>query len=393
MKLRPAFLLYIILLVMLLSACAVTWQDAIRKGEIRASSFREYLDIEVQNGLIFLPVEIKGETYRFLFDTGAPFSISEALQDMYNYPTLSRGTIKDSDGNKKEVNWVEVDAINLGAISFSNQTAFVGNFTDNPVLGCLEIDGIIGSNLIRHCNWSINTKEKSIALWKGGRMDSLEAYSSLPFTSDQQYSLFVELGIAKASIKPVLVDYGSNGYCSLEGRIYDRLEEEGIFNLSDTEVGFKQSGIVGKAVPIRNKRQWVDEAHLANQPLGSIRIKEGGTTALGYAALSRFEVVINWEDQNLLVKPLNFSIPDKRSFGLKLGWNTSNDMVVQSVILDSEAYLSGIRPNMLVEYLDTLNFIAGSTICDYLDYTAGDTITIGLIHSDGTKVNYLLEKS
>ena len=362
-------------------------------GEIQVSSFREHLDVDVQNGLIFLPVEIKGETYRFLFDTGAPFSISEALQDMYNYPTLSRGTIRDSDGNRKQVNWVEVDAINLGDISFSNQTAFVGNFTDNPVLECLEIDGIIGSNLIRHCNWTINSNDQFIALWKGGSIDSLAAYSSLPFTSDQQYSIFVELGIAKASIQPVLVDYGSNGYCSLESRIYDRLEKEGIFNLSDTEVGFKQSGIIGKAVPIRNKRLWVDEAHLANQPLGSIRIKEGGTTALGYAALSRFEVVINWEDKELLVKPLNFSIPDKRSFGLKLGWNASNDMIVQSVILDSEAYLSGIRPNMKVERLDSLNFLERSTICDYLNYTSRDTISIGLIQLDGKKVNYLLEKS
>ena len=105
--------------------------------------FRDTVFIEIHKGLIFLPVIIEGKEYRFLFDSGAPLSISNMLQNNHGFEIVSMGKIIDSDHNRKKVKWSQVDAIHIGDISFTQQTAFIGDFDANPLFKCLKIDGII----------------------------------------------------------------------------------------------------------------------------------------------------------------------------------------------------------------------------------------------------------
>ena len=75
-KSRILLICYLILLIILVG-CSMRWTEAIQMGGISQQEFEEVVDIEVTRGLIIVPVIINGETYRFLFDSGAPFSISE----------------------------------------------------------------------------------------------------------------------------------------------------------------------------------------------------------------------------------------------------------------------------------------------------------------------------
>src|SRR5210317_1571399 len=86
--------------------CASQWTDVISSGKISEEQFQETIAIEIQNGLIFIPVTIEGKTYRFLFDSGAPLSLSEEVQNKHNFKTISKGTIVDSDDNRNSVAWV-----------------------------------------------------------------------------------------------------------------------------------------------------------------------------------------------------------------------------------------------------------------------------------------------
>ena len=189
-------------------SCAVKWTDAIQYGSVTKVSNIEVINIEIRNKLIIVPISIKGKEYRFLFDTGAPFSISEELQENTNFKTVSKGNIVDSDYNRKKVKWVQVNSINIGNVSFKNQTAFVGDFDANPIMNCLGIDGIIGSNLIRHCNWTIDQEKYALSLSSKTGIDTREEGFVLPFKTDNQYNIFVDINIGKSSIKNVLVDYG-----------------------------------------------------------------------------------------------------------------------------------------------------------------------------------------
>lgn len=49
--------------------------------------------MELIKGVIIIPVEINGKTYRFLFDTGAINSISDDLQEELGFNVVSTGII------------------------------------------------------------------------------------------------------------------------------------------------------------------------------------------------------------------------------------------------------------------------------------------------------------
>ena len=108
--------LFICILIFVTQSCAVKWTDAIQYGSVTKVSNIEVVNIEIRNKLIIVPITIEGKEYRFLFDTGAPFSISEELQENTNFNTVSKGNIVDSDYNRMGfrtatniVNWLKLN--------------------------------------------------------------------------------------------------------------------------------------------------------------------------------------------------------------------------------------------------------------------------------------------
>ena len=122
-----------------LTGCSLTWKEAIQRGEINNSSFSEKITVNIAHDLVIVPVSLNGHIYRFLFDTGAPLSISEHLQSIFNYKIISTGHIVDSGNNRKKVKWAEIDTLLIGNTEFTNQSAFVADFDANPILKCLNI--------------------------------------------------------------------------------------------------------------------------------------------------------------------------------------------------------------------------------------------------------------
>lgn len=271
-------------------SCAVKWTDAIQYGSVTKGSNIEGVNIEIRNKLIIVPITINGKEYRFLFDTGAPFSISDKLQKNNNFKTVSKGNIVDSDNNRKKVKWVQVDSINIGNVSFKNQTAFVGDFDANPIMNCLRIDGIVGSNIIRHYNWTIDQEKYSLSLSSKIGTDTRENSFILPFKTDNQYNIFVDINIGKSSIKNVLVDYGSNGSIALSNEMFTVLQEKNIINKTFIEKGINQSGIIAKPVELNRKISYSDSVRINNLNIKNVMLRTGKTVSLGNDFLSRFIV-------------------------------------------------------------------------------------------------------
>jgi hypothetical protein len=386
---------YITLLISLfiLTGCSVKWTKAIRYGEIAQKGFEESVDIEVHKGLIIVPVTMHGKTFRFLFDTGAPFSISEELQLELNFKVISKGNIIDSDHNRKPVNWVSVDEISLGSVDFLNLSAFVGDFKANPILKCLEIDGIIGSNLMRHCNWTIDQENHSLSLFDSMNKKEFNNTTVIPFRKDQQFNIFTNVDFGKATVNNVLVDYGSNGSITLSNKIFNLLKEKKLLDKPITERGVKQSGIVGNAVAIKREFVHMDSISLWNLGLNNVHMQSGKTTAIGTSILSRFEVTIDWEKQQLMFQN---QIPDKPKngyAGFKLGYAKEKGVYVLSVIENSNADKAGIKHDMTIVRIGSLDFDKNADFCDYVNYKLNNTIYIRAIDSSGIKQDYNFEKT
>jgi len=374
-------------------SCAVKWTDAIQYGSVTKGSNIEVVNIEIRNKLIIVPITIKGKEYRFLFDTGAPFSISHKLEKNNNFKTVSKGNIVDSDYNRKKVKWVQVDSINVGNVSFKNQTAFVGDFDANPIMKCLRIDGIIGSNIIRHYNWTIDQEKYALSLSSKIGTDTREDSFVLPFKTDNQYNIFVDINIGKSSIKNVLVDYGSNGSIALSNEIFTVLQEKNIINKTFIEKGINQSGIIGKPVELNRKISYSDSVRINNLNIENVMLRTGKTVSLGNDFLSRFKLTIDWNNKNLYLLNSDKAIHQTNTAGFRIGSTIEKGIYVQSVMEKSDAYSKGIRPNMRVVKIDSLDFNNGSDFCDYVDYRLNNQIFLELINSKEETIKYMIEKT
>ena len=386
-------LVFICLTVLVTQSCSVKWTEAIQYGSVTNRNASEVVDIEIRKKLIIVPVTIGGKEYRFLFDTGAPFSVSDQLQKDNNFKIVSKGNIVDSDYNRKKVHWVQVDSISISNVSFLNQTAFIGDFDANPIMKCLEIDGIIGSNIIRQYNWTIDQEQNTLSLSSKIEINTFKESIVIPFKTDYQYNMFIDVYIGQSKVKNILVDYGSNGSIALNDEIFTALKEKNIISETFIEKGINQSGIIGKPVVLKREITYSDSVRTNSLHFRSVMIRTGKTASIGNDLLSRFIVTIDWSNKKLYLSKSGKEVDRVGSAGFRLGHSIEKGVYVQSVMEKSDAYYKGIRPNMKIFKIDSLDFERGSSFCDYVDHELKDEILLGLINSKGQRIEYQIEKT
>lgn len=391
-KMRTEVNILLLIGIVFISGCTVKLNRALQYGNISQNDFSESVDVKIQNGLIFIPVTIDGNDYRFLFDTGAPLSISEELQTKYAYKTTSKGNIIDSDHNRKKVKWVTVDMIQIGNISFADQTAFIGDFKANPILKCLQIDGIIGSNLMRHCNWTIDQELKKVSLHSEVPETVLDNSTRIPFTKDFQYNIFLNLTIGEAIIKNIRMDYGSNGSVALNKEIFSVLKQRGIIDAIWTEKGVQQSGIIGEPVELAKELTISDSVRINNIALNHIELRTGKTDLVGNKVWSRFKVTIDWENMGVYLKENPLAEKSISTYGFRIGYHDEKGIYIQSVTENSKAHKMGIEPNMKVTRFDDMDFENGNEFCDYLNHDFGDQAFIEIVDSKGNRLEFNIDK-
>ena len=94
---------------------------------------------EFVNEKIIIPVEIEGEQYRFLFDTGAPNFITNNLYNKIKTRFVKSILVSDASNKKDSLNVVVVPKINIGGTHFRNSTAVVSKDSSNFLFGRVGI--------------------------------------------------------------------------------------------------------------------------------------------------------------------------------------------------------------------------------------------------------------
>lgn len=367
---RMKVFIYSILFIAITSSilsCSLKWTDAVQKGELTSVNFNESIPFDTKIGLIIIPVKIRGEYYRFLFDSGAPTSISTKIQDKLKFKTISKGGAVDSENNRIKIKYVEIDTIEIQGIPFLDQTAFVGDFEANPTIKCFEIDGIIGSNLMRYCNWTIDYDRKIITFFNEAYIPNEEV--SVPFYTNDQFDILVNLNIGNVEIKRLKIDYGSNGSISFPASVFLSLKKEGHIKKSFVEKGVSQSGMFGEVNDVNSELAYLDTLKLGDYIIEDISVISRNTSLIGGQLLSELILTIDWDNKMLHIRKNPAITRDNMTFGMRIGFDVINQrLYVQSVIDSSSAFESGIRPSMLIQKIDSLNFSTSSTFCDYVDY-------------------------
>ncbi|TXG39433.1 retropepsin-like aspartic protease [Seonamhaeicola maritimus] len=236
----------------------------------KTTSKNYYTEIEYENvrDKIIIPVSINGKSYRFLFDTGAPNLVSKEILSSINFKKSRSLSVTDANQKKQRMDLVSLPNLTIGNVTFKNTSALVFNGKDNLVFDCFEVDGIIGSNLLRKSIVKINSKKQIIILTNDVKKLTLkkEHASKLTLVGNQSSPyIYIKLKGEHSGNENLLLDTGASGFYDLSKNNYKVLQEKKIVEVISKANGSSSVGMFGVAEKSEQYRLKIPELIINNQ--------------------------------------------------------------------------------------------------------------------------------
>ncbi len=143
------------------------------QNPIEQSDYYAKIPFESVNGLVIIPVEISGKTYRFLLDTGASTLLSTKLSQQLGLQPLAKIAISDANNQHDSLQTVLLPALKISGITFANQPVLVA--TQPLIFDCLGVDGMLGSNFLRNSVVQFSQPDRTVIIASEASQLSLDA--------------------------------------------------------------------------------------------------------------------------------------------------------------------------------------------------------------------------
>lgn len=363
-----------VLVVFVITSCT-SISKLYNSGSVPQEEFSGRIAFETMFDLIILPVEIEGKQYRFLFDTGAPMVISKELREQLELKAAAKSGVTDSQGKTERLDYVWLKEVKLAGIEFKKTGAIVADLRKAPEIACMDIDGILGANLMKLAHWKIDSKNN--AMYFTSRKDQLEIPDSeplvLPFKMKRTYTPVVDLVVDDSvEVNNATFDTGFAGYLSLGfGYLEDGYKE------GEKSVGYGSTGLYGSTMDtIIETLRTVAIGDF--QQVGLVKYHYGGSKRLlGMDFFNQFDVVMDWEEKQMSLYPKELEKQPHRSLGFTPKW-MDGKLIVGTVAYGSEAEKEGLKVGDEIVKLNQFNFYnpSLSTYCRMMNYLRSNRVEV-----------------
>ncbi|MEF8844523.1 MAG: retropepsin-like aspartic protease [Bacteroidales bacterium] len=352
----------LILLVILFTiyACGIfQGRIGLNQGGVSQESYYETIPFDYIKDKIILPITINGKTRRFIFDTGAPTIISEALQKELNYDTLRKARISDVNQNEDSVTFVKADHIFLGELEFNGIPAMVNDLKELP-WACFKVDGFIGSNLLRNSVVQINRETKELVVASEITMLQ-ETGTRNPMKLDRQSSPYLGLSLAGEKERYVLFDSGSDDFVNINRDYFETLQQHNSdFNIEKKGYGSGIMGMFGTGRKGRVYRVELDSLSFDQTIISDPIVEVTNTGNRVGAKLLRYGIVtLDYKNKNFYFLAPDKSIPFEKEQKADLGFRPvirrdtfQVGLVWQNSLVDS----LGLEPGNEIIRINEYNF-------------------------------------
>jgi len=293
--------------------------ELILGGNIILNSGSEKIDIisDLDNGLC-VKINIKGKDYIFLFDTASSVSvINSNIVDIGQ--TSSKITTIDNFGNENDLDLYILD-FKIGQNTFKNFAFIQKDLTNIQLNTCLNIDGIIGINVLKKLNWKLIKNEKSLYFSKEN-FDYARFYEPLPIKWFNNLVPLIELFKNNSSFY-VAIDTGYFGTVKLSQENYNSFDNN-----------YKQL-VKGNGFPFHSIENKI-KTELRKSKVNDLNFKNG-------LNLNNYEIIID-NSKPLLGKKILFNdnlilnfLNDEISFGKDFNSQKNNHNDLNFKICKSE---------------------------------------------------------
>jgi len=334
------FKIKIFFLAILISQVCVSQNFNLNKGTVQTKDYYSEISFEYVKSKIIVPVEIEGKNYRFLLDTGAPNIISQELSQIIKNDSLATIPITDINQKKKDLKVVSIPKLVLGDVVFENSAALVYDLKLNKIIDCFQIDGFIGSNMLRNSIVQIQLKNNMLTITndkkrlhlnrKNASKLKLLGIQSSPFI---WMNLF---GNGKAK-EQVLIDTGMIGFYDMSNKDFKIFHDKDIIRFIDSSTGSHTGGLFKSDTKTEQYRSLIPKIKIGNSTFINFvtttthdKFSKIGTDILDYGNMT-----IDYKNERFYFEPFKKETDLKKK---ELGFDPAfvNDKIVVGFVWDKD---------------------------------------------------------
>lgn len=368
------------------------------KKELFETNYIKEIPFNFDYGVPIIKSSINGREYNFLFDTGMTTTLSESIVKELNLKSISSVMGSDVNDNRQQESYVMVNEIIVGGISFKQVKTLSTDLKSGFEIGCLNLDGVIGNNLIKNAIWEIDYEKKVIRLTDN--IDNFkipENADIIKFKTNEKkgyYSPSIEIAINKKSRKDVKFDTGSNGGIKLPLAYYSSVLD---VNKSVEYYGQASAALYGKG----ENKTYVD-SKVESIKIGDLQLQNQIVTfdenypTVGNKLFENFKIVISYDDHKIyIIKQKEYTSTILENFGFQTAV-VDQKVIVSIIYKNSNAEKKGLQLGDEIITVNDLNFpeLISKDACDVLfnnPIKKMDSINI-LISRNGNEHSLQLEK-
>lgn len=157
-------------------------------------------------GIITIPIHFNGVEKQFAFDTGAQTTVgfSWVANDLKR--TSKTVNVNSSNGSKTKMRYYKSGTIQLGSKKITRHRILKAQ--DSDIFSCYNIDGVLGVDITKHFNWTIDFEKKVLIMSPPDFYpDNVKEMHELDFDfSNNRPSVFMEMNGKKIKF---LLDTGA----------------------------------------------------------------------------------------------------------------------------------------------------------------------------------------
>lgn len=301
------------------------------------------------DGLVFLTninLGDGGPGKTLLFDTGSNICIlNTTIVEKSNYRVNRYVINTDFYGNTQRVPMIKIDSITIEGYKFFDVEAIVADL--NQLFPCQNIDGIIGSNVLKRGSWTIDYESLKLSFSESSIIKNKT--EGAPFKL-REGLIYLDLTINDHPFKKLIFDTGFRGDVNLRSndtifysdslKYYSKLINS--LHTQNTSLSIPKLTLKD---PKLNQKQ-VNQLHI---------LFSGNNRFIGVDLLQNNIVTIDYLSKNLFIhKPIERKYYTTKTIGLKITI-LNNKATVSGLLKGSAADKAGLYLGCKIVQLNNIN--------------------------------------
>jgi hypothetical protein len=339
-------------------------------SELNSEVYLKEIPFTFEYGIPIIKAKINNKEFNFLFDTGMPTALSENLVERLDLNAMNSKIGSDVNGNKQRESYVTLKKISVGGIDFENIETLSVDLNSVFEIGCINIDGVIGNNIIQNGIWEIDYERKLIKF-----TNDIDNFN-IPSNANKIYFKYnsrrnqltpkIDIKINNKKLKGILFDTGSTAGIKLPLKQFKKIHN---LNQNIEYYGKASAALYGKGEDIQYidskiKTIEIDDLKLQNKIVTFYE----NSPLIGNRFLKNYRIILNYEKSEIyMIEQNDYSYTSLQNFGFRTSV-IDNKNIVSILYKNSNAEQNGILLGDEVLEINDINirYLIAEDACNFL---------------------------